>query len=73
MASVSNFYHNFFFMQVIFYSLALLGGLFAAKTDNLLAKILRMPFFFIVFNYAFLLGTIKGLFLQQSPIWKKVR
>jgi len=67
------FYGLFFQLQVFFYCMALLGGIFSKKSDNKLEKILRMPFFFIVFNYAFLIGTIEGLFFNQKPFWQKVR
>lgn len=73
LASVNNFYAVFFQLQVFFYSIAVLSGIFLKKSGNKFQKILRMPFFFIVFNYAFLIGTIEGLFLKQNPFWKKVR
>ncbi|MBU1044920.1 MAG: glycosyltransferase family 2 protein [Candidatus Omnitrophica bacterium] len=73
LAPGSIFYGLFFQLQVFFYCVAMLGGIFSKKTENKLEKILRMPFFFIVFNYAFLIGTIEGLFLKQKPFWQKVR
>jgi cellulose synthase/poly-beta-1,6-N-acetylglucosamine synthase-like glycosyltransferase len=73
LAGVGYYYDVFFNLQVIFYSLAIVGGLFAKQADNKLQKFLRMPFFFVVFNFAFLIGTFEGLFLKQKPFWQKVR
>lgn len=61
------------YTQAVFYAAALLSGIFIRKADNKLQKILRMPFFFVVFNYAFLIGTLEGMFMSQKPFWKKVR
>ncbi|MFH1061590.1 MAG: glycosyltransferase family 2 protein [Candidatus Omnitrophota bacterium] len=73
LAAMNNFYALFFQLQVFFYSLAVFSGIFLSSSDNKFLKLLKMPFFFIVFNYAFLIGTIEGLFLKQNPFWKKVR
>jgi cellulose synthase/poly-beta-1,6-N-acetylglucosamine synthase-like glycosyltransferase len=72
-AGINNPHALFFQLQVFFYAIAMLGGIFPGKSKNKFQKILRMPFFFIVFNYAFLIGSIKGLFLKQKPFWQKVR
>ncbi|MFH1093329.1 MAG: glycosyltransferase family 2 protein [Candidatus Omnitrophota bacterium] len=67
------FYQAVLYMQLWFYVLALFSGIFIKKADNKFQKVLRMPFFFVVFNYAFLIGTIEGMFMRQKPFWKKVR
>ncbi|MCG2711682.1 MAG: glycosyltransferase family 2 protein [Candidatus Omnitrophica bacterium] len=67
------FYQIVFYSQILFYVLAMFSGIFIKKADNKLQKILRMPFFFVVFNYAFFIGTLEGMFMRQKPFWKKVR
>lgn len=67
------FYQIVLYLQIAFYIVSLLSGIFIKKADNKFQKILRMPFFFVVFNYAFLIGTLEGMFMRQRPFWKKVR
>ena len=67
------FYQSVLYLQILFYLLALLSGVFIKSSANKFQKILRMPFFFVVFNYAFLIGTLEGMFMSQKPFWKKVR
>ncbi len=67
------FYQIVLYLQILFYLVAFLGGIFIKKADSKLQKSLRMPFFFVVFNCAFLIGTLEGMFLRQKPFWKKVR
>ena len=73
LSSGDGFYKIILYLQILFYATALLSGIFIKSADNRFQKVLRMPFFFVVFNYAFLIGTIEGMFSSQKPFWKKVR
>ena len=66
-------YRLFFFGQAAFYLAAVTGGIYALENNNRLVRLLRLPFYFLTFNYAFLLGTLRGLFIKQRSLWDKVR
>lgn len=73
-AKFSSFYNAVFTMQILFYLTALISGFyFRKKGEKKVAGLLRMPFFFLTFNYAFLLGSLKGLFFRQEAFWEKTR
>lgn len=58
-------------LQVAFYLLALIGHSF--KLDGWLGKILYLPTYLVVSNYAALLGLIRYLSGRQTVSWKKVQ
>ena len=55
--------------QVVFYLSAYLGKLMEAR--KLRVKILFVPYYFCVMNYAVLAGQIRYFFSGQSVIWEK--
>jgi cellulose synthase/poly-beta-1,6-N-acetylglucosamine synthase-like glycosyltransferase len=67
------FYDILFSAQILFYLMALLSGIYLKKNKGPLFGVSRIPFYFLSFNYAFLLGTLKGLFLKAPTFWEKVR
>lgn len=63
-----NRYFLFLALQVLFYSLALLGFLFRNKRRF---KILYLPFYFCLVNFASLVAFLKFLRGSQTQIWEK--
>jgi cellulose synthase/poly-beta-1,6-N-acetylglucosamine synthase-like glycosyltransferase len=55
--------------QVLFYILALLG--FVMEKRQLRIKILFIPYYFCVMNYAVLAGIIRYFTTKQSAVWEK--
>lgn len=67
------FYSIFFSMQILFYFIAVISGVYLKKSGGRLHKLLGMPFYFLTFNYAFLVGTWEGLFFGHKSFWEKAR
>lgn len=59
------------FAQVLFYLLALLG--FIMEKRQLRIKVLFIPYYFCVMNYAVLAGIIRYLSSTQSAVWEKAQ
>jgi len=59
------------FAQVLFYLLAFLGYLMEKK--RLRIKILFIPYYFCVMNYAVLAGIIRYFTKTQSAVWEKAQ
>ncbi|WP_207532899.1 glycosyltransferase family 2 protein [Desertivirga arenae] len=57
--------------QILFYLMAFIGYLFEKK--NLRIKILFIPYYFCVMNYAVLAGIIRYFRKQQSAVWEKAK
>jgi biofilm PGA synthesis N-glycosyltransferase PgaC len=57
--------------QVLFYMLALLG--YVMEKRQLRIKILFIPYYFCVMNYAVLAGIIRYFTTTQSAIWEKAQ
>ncbi|WPV02417.1 glycosyltransferase family 2 protein [Mucilaginibacter sp. cycad4] len=57
--------------QVLFYLLALLG--LVMEKRQLRIKILFIPYYFCVMNYAVLAGIIRYFSTKQSAVWEKVQ
>ncbi|WP_114938153.1 glycosyltransferase family 2 protein [Mucilaginibacter endophyticus] len=57
--------------QVLFYILALLGLLMEKR--QLRIKVLFIPYYFCVMNYAVLAGIIRYFSTKQSAVWEKVQ
>jgi len=66
-------YRIFLYGQCLFYLVAVCGWVYADKGKRHLPLFLKLPVYFLMFNYAFLLGTLQGIFLKQKPAWEKVR
>lgn len=64
-----NFYSIFFYIQVFMYLLAVGGGLF--ERQKIRFKFLFVPFYFVIMNYASILGNIRFLKGKQSVNWEK--
>jgi cellulose synthase/poly-beta-1,6-N-acetylglucosamine synthase-like glycosyltransferase len=64
-----NFYAIFFYFQLFMYLQAFLGWLF--ERQKLRFKFLFAPFYFVVMNYASILGIIRFLKGKQSVNWEK--
>jgi cellulose synthase/poly-beta-1,6-N-acetylglucosamine synthase-like glycosyltransferase len=60
-----------FIAQVIFYCLALTGYFF--EKNNIRVKVLFIPYYFCVMNYAVLAGLMRYLRKSQSAAWEKSR
>jgi biofilm PGA synthesis N-glycosyltransferase PgaC len=58
-----------FWMQVLFYTAAYVGKLFEDR--KLRVKMLFVPYYFCMMNYAVLAGLFRFLFGKQSVIWEK--
>jgi len=59
----------FFYIQILFYLLAMLGYFFEKRGKK--SKILSFPYVFCSLNIASMLGLIKVVFSKQSVVWKK--
>jgi len=57
--------------QVLFYALAVLGLLMEKR--QLRIKVLFIPYYFCVMNYAVLAGIIRYFSTKQSAVWEKVQ
>lgn len=65
----SSLYGAFFALQLIFYSLSLVGIYYESK--NIRLKIAFVPYYFCMMNYAVLAGMIKFFSNKQSSAWEK--
>jgi len=64
-------YELLFAGQVLFYLLALLG--FVMEKRQIRIKVLFIPYYFCVMNYAVLAGIIRYFTKKQSSVWEKVQ
>ena len=64
-------YEVLFAGQVLFYSLAILGYIMEERQIRI--KILFIPYYFCVMNYAVMAGTIRYFTTQQSSVWEKAQ
>ncbi|TAJ13935.1 glycosyltransferase family 2 protein [Marinilabiliaceae bacterium JC017] len=69
--SWSGFYQILFFLQVVFYALAIAGII--TKNQEVKLKILFVPYYFLMMNYAVYLGLIRYLKKSQSVNWERAR
>jgi len=63
-----SFYRELFELQLAFYALAGLGAFFS-KQKYLLAKLLRVPYYFVGSNVALLIGCYKCVTGRQQATW----
>lgn len=63
-------YRVLFILQTIFY-LGALAGRFMSRQQHLLAKIFRIPYFFVGGNVALLIGCLKCVTGQQQAAWSQ--
>ncbi|WP_316814879.1 glycosyltransferase family 2 protein [Pedobacter nyackensis] len=62
-------YKVMFALQTVFYLLSLIGMFFESK--NIRIKVLFIPFYFCVMNYAVIAGIIRYFKKNQSAAWEK--
>ncbi|HTH83257.1 MAG TPA: glycosyltransferase family 2 protein [Mucilaginibacter sp.] len=67
--TASPVYKVIFVLQVIFYTLSLVGLYFERK--NIRLKVLFVPYYFCIMNYAILAGLLKYYNKNQSSAWEK--
>ncbi|QIA07561.1 glycosyltransferase family 2 protein [Draconibacterium halophilum] len=67
--SVSNFYGFVFYLQVLCYLAAALGWYFENRKVRM--KVLFVPYYFLMINYAAILGIVRYVKGQQSVNWEK--
>lgn len=67
----SLFYQAFFGAQIFFYILALLGLIMEKR--QIRVKVLFVPYYFCVMNYAVLMGIIRYFTKKQSAVWEKAQ
>ena len=69
-------YYYFFIAQIVFYSMALLGGL-ARQVNygilNFIFRICYVPYVFCLLNFSAFSGFLKFIMGQQSVTWQKAR
>jgi biofilm PGA synthesis N-glycosyltransferase PgaC len=68
-ANGEGFYPLLLALQILFYGMALLGWLMEKR--ELRIKILFIPYYFCVMNYAVLAGIIRYFKKTQSAVWEK--
>jgi cellulose synthase/poly-beta-1,6-N-acetylglucosamine synthase-like glycosyltransferase len=66
-----DFYMWLFWAQVIFYSLALLGWIL--QNRNIRMKVLFIPYYFTMMNYAVFMGFFRYIRGKQSAVWEKAK
>ncbi len=69
--ATDNLYTWLFFGQILFYAMALIGWLLESK--HLRIKILFVPYYFLIMNYAVFLGFGRYLKKQQSVNWERAQ
>lgn len=69
--SHSLLYSLLLFMQCSFYMLALLGWLLESR--QMRVKLLFIPYYFCMMNYAVLAGIYRYCFKTQSAVWEKAK
>ncbi len=69
--SYTNIYVILFYLQLVFYSFALLGWFLENKKIRL--KILFIPYYFFIMNYAMYLGFARFIKGQQSVNWERAK
>lgn len=74
------FYHSlykfFFFLQIVFYSMAMLGALARYGKQGILkliSKICYIPYVFCLLNFSALVGFLRFVMAKQSITWQKAR
>ncbi len=60
-----------FAVQVVFYLAGTVGWIIFEGSGRKSPAGLKLPFYFLVFNSAFLLGVLRGIFLKPKPFWEK--
>ena len=69
--SVNIIYTTFFFMQIAFYALALLGWYLENK--KIKVKVLFVPYYFFIMNLCVFLGLFRFLKGNQSVSWERAK
>lgn len=64
-------FKGLFFGQLVFYSLALMG--FILEKRQLRVKIMFIPYYFCIMNYAVIAGLLRFLRKKQSASWEKAK
>jgi len=67
----SAFYMGLFWAQVVFYVLALLGWFL--QNRNIRLKLLFVPYYFSMMNYAVFMGFLRYIRGKQSAVWEKAK
>lgn len=67
----SGIYAVLFYLQIIFYGLAIIGWILEKK--QLKMKATFIPYYFCIMNYAVLVGMIKFFQNKQSAVWIKAK
>lgn len=70
-AGASLLYTALLVCQVIFYSLAMAGWFMEAKEIRI--KILFIPYYFCLMNYAVIAGITRYMFTEQTGVWDKAK
>jgi hypothetical protein len=65
------FFKVIFISQSIFYVFGALGWLLKERKKARIPLALKIPFYFLVVNYAFLAGTVAAARQKQRPFWEK--
>jgi len=68
---ISPFYEILFYLQILFYLLAILG--FYLESKEIRIKILFVPYYFTMMNYAVYMGMGRYLKGSQSVVWEKAK
>jgi cellulose synthase/poly-beta-1,6-N-acetylglucosamine synthase-like glycosyltransferase len=65
------FYTYLLILQVLFYGLAIAGWVMESK--QIRVKILFVPYYFCVMNYAMFAGIFRYFFTRQTGVWEKAK
>jgi FtsH-binding integral membrane protein len=64
-------YSIFFYLQIAFYVLAIIGWFLERK--QLKVKAAFIPYYFCIMNYAVVVGMIRFFQNKQSAVWTKAK
>jgi len=67
----NTFYTNLFILQVFFYGISLIG--WAMKSKKLKGKLLFIPYYFFIMNYAVYMGFFRYINKTQSVNWERAK
>ena len=62
-------YYVFLFLQLIFYSLAIIGWIYASR--NIKIKFVYIPYYFLFMNISVFIGFARFLQNRQTVLWEK--
>jgi len=67
----NSFYYSLFILQIVFYTLAIIGYALMKKRKSLLPT--TIPFYFLFMNYCMIKGWLRFKKKKQTVLWQKIQ